>query len=476
MVGGEALSGGMLREVRERYPLVTVVNEYGPTEATVGCVRFWVRPGEELPAGVVPIGRPMRNTRVFVLDAGLGLVPPGVAGELYVAGAGLARGYLGRPGLTAERFVACPSGAPGERMYRTGDLARWNAAGQLEYLGRADDQVKVRGFRIELGEIEAVLAALPGVAAGGGGGAGGPAGGPAAGRVRGPGGRGGAGPGGAAGRGGAGAAGVHGAGRGGGAGGAAADRRTGSWTGGRCRPRSTPRAAAGPRPPPREQALCEVFAQVLGLDQVGVEDSFFDLGGHSLLATRLVSRVRAVLGAELPVRAVFEHPTPAALAQVLDGAAAARPPLVPMPRPRAAAAVVRAAAAVVPGAVPRAGHRVQPAVRVAAARPARYRGADRRAGGCGGPARVAAHGIRGRWTASPTSTSSPRGRPRSRSRATTARSAELAGLIDAAARHEFDLATELPIRAWLFTLSRAGACAGAAVPSHRQRRLVDAGR
>src|SRR5580693_4845648 len=108
VVGGEAMSGGMLRELRERYPLVTVVYEYGPTEATVGCVRFWVRPGEELPPEAVPIGRPMWNTRVFVLDGELGLVPPGVAGELYVAGAGVARGYLGRPGLTAERFVACP--------------------------------------------------------------------------------------------------------------------------------------------------------------------------------------------------------------------------------------------------------------------------------------------------------------------------------------------------------------------------------
>ncbi|MEU7187877.1 non-ribosomal peptide synthase/polyketide synthase [Streptomyces sp. NPDC045369] len=319
----------------------SMVNAYGPTEATV-CVTMT---GPLTVGGAPAVGTPIAGTRVYVLDAGLRPVAPGVVGELYVAGAGLARGYLNRPGWTAERFVACPFGVAGERMYRTGDLVRWRADGQVEFVGRADDQVKVRGFRIEPGEVEAVLTAHPGVARAA-----------VVAREDRPG-----------------------------------DRRLVAYAvpadatprqpdgsapdlpdvhaflgarlpghllpaaivflddlpltaSGKLDRRALPAPDAGDRPAgrtprpsrpartPEEEVLRGLFAEVLGVPEVGAEDGFFALGGHSLLATRLVNRVRTVLGAELGLRAVFETPTPAALATRL-GAVARRPALRPLPRP-----------------------------------------------------------------------------------------------------------------------------------------------
>ncbi|MCK9898049.1 amino acid adenylation domain-containing protein, partial [Frankia sp. AgB32] len=152
MVGGEALFGEQLVELRRRHPGLEVINHYGPTETTVGCVDYWLGSGGEVSSGPVPVGRPMWNTAVYVLDGRLGLVPPGVVGELYVSGSGVARGYVNRVGLTAACFVADPFVVGGGRMYRTGDRVRWASGGVLEFVGRVDDQVKVRGFRIEPGE------------------------------------------------------------------------------------------------------------------------------------------------------------------------------------------------------------------------------------------------------------------------------------------------------------------------------------
>ncbi len=162
IASGEALTTALARTVREALPATGLHNLYGPTEAAID-VTAWEAADE--PGGSVPIGRPVHNTGTYVLDAGLRPVPDGVTGELYLSGPQLARGYLGRPALTADRFVAHPFGPPGERLYRTGDLVRRRADGALVYVGRTDGQIKLRGLRVELGEIEAVVAEHPQVAA-----------------------------------------------------------------------------------------------------------------------------------------------------------------------------------------------------------------------------------------------------------------------------------------------------------------------
>ena len=156
LAGGDVLSVSHVRKVTQSLDGCQLINGYGPTEATTFSACYAVTDTAEF-GNSVPIGQPIWNTQIYVLDGGLEPVPGGVIGELYVSGAGLARGYLHRSGLTAERFVADPFGAAGSRMYRTGDLARWRADGVLEFLGRADQQLKLRGYRIEPGEIEAAL-------------------------------------------------------------------------------------------------------------------------------------------------------------------------------------------------------------------------------------------------------------------------------------------------------------------------------
>ncbi|MGF9980012.1 non-ribosomal peptide synthetase DhbF [Bacillus subtilis] len=326
LVGGEALPSGLLQALQDLHCSVT--NLYGPTETTIWSAAAFLEEGLQ---GVPPIGKPIWNTQVYVLDNGLQPVPPGVVGELYIAGTGLARGYFHRPDLTAERFVADPYGPPGTRMYRTGDQARWRADGSLDYIGRADHQIKIRGFRIELGEIDAVLANHPHIEQ-------------AAVVVREdqPG-----------------------------------DKRLAAYVvadgaidtaelrrymgaslpdymvpaafvemdelpltpNGKLDRKALPApdfsTSVSDRAPrtPQEEILCDLFAEVLGLARVGIDDSFFELGGHSLLAARLMSRIREVMGAELGIAKLFDEPTVAGLAAHLDLAQSARPALQRAERP-----------------------------------------------------------------------------------------------------------------------------------------------
>ncbi|MFI6955256.1 amino acid adenylation domain-containing protein [Nocardia sp. NPDC050408] len=306
LVIGEALPAELAQRFRDTYPQKELFNLYGPTEAAVSVTNHRVTDKD---AVSVSIGAPEWNSRVYVLDSRLRPVPVGVSGELYLAGAQLARGYFGRVDLTAERFVANPFES-GARMYRTGDLVAWNAHGELAYRGRTDFQVKIRGFRIELGEIEAALVALPEIAQ---------------------------------------AAVI-----------ADADQRTGdrlvAYLAGvdvdvaqvksalaRVLPSymvpaayvvlpALPRNANGkldrkalPAPEfeaqvfrapstPIEEIVAGVFADVLGVDRVGIDDDFFALGGNSLIATQVVARLGAALDTQVPVRVLFEAPTVATLA------------------------------------------------------------------------------------------------------------------------------------------------------------------
>ena len=324
----------MHREISAHLNIDRVTNGYGPTEATIDAVACSVAAGADGNLQI-PIGTPLPNYRVYVLDRSLQPVPVGVPGELYIAGTGLARGYLNRSALSAERFVADPFGPPGTRIYRTGDLARWRAEGVLDFLGRADQQLKLRGFRIEPGEIEAVLARHPSVAQ---------AAVIAREDPRG-------------------------------------DKRLVGYVVARSGQRVDPallrshvaeslpeymvpeaivvlealplspngkldrkalpapefgvRSSAAWRAPrtAHEEILCALFAETLGVPRVGIDDNFFELGGQSLLATRLVSRVRATLELELPIRALFEAPSVAELATRLREGQEVRARLVRQPRP-----------------------------------------------------------------------------------------------------------------------------------------------
>nr|APD72136.1 non-ribosomal peptide synthetase 5 [Streptomyces sp.] len=320
LTGGDVVSPSAVRRVLEHSQGAVVRHLYGPTETTLCVTQHEASPEHD---GPMPIGRPLDGTRVYVLDARLRPVPVGTPGELYIGGAGLARAYLGRPAFTAERFVADPFGPAGARLYRTGDLVCWGADGELRFLGRADRQVKIRGFRVEPGEAEAALARRPDV--------------------------------------------LHAAvvtwehhtgdtrlagfvvpapdadldpgetratlgvelpdflvpatvtvldelplTRNGKLDRASLVERAGKEA------RRRPRGGTPPRTP-RERALCEVFAEVLGVDAVGVDDGFFDLGGHSLLVIRLCTRLRRELGIDIAAKSLFIAPTVSALCALLDG-------------------------------------------------------------------------------------------------------------------------------------------------------------
>ena len=329
--GGEAASAPAMRTVMSHCPDTTVVHVYGPTETTTFSTCLPLETAHVDDDSAPPIGLPMDGVRHHVLDTDLRPVPLGVRGELYIGGAGVARGYHGAPAATAERFVADPFGPPGTVMYRTGDLVRWNHDGELEFIGRSDTQVKIRGFRIEPDEVRSAVLTAPCVAQA--------------------------------------TVVVHGD--------TPDSRRLVAYA--TPRPEGTLRAeevlahlkealpaymvpstivpleripltsngkidhsalplpsrtiSTRPARTPHEDLLTSLFAQVLDVDGVGPDDDFFALGGHSLSATRLVGRIRGAAGVEIPLQAVFDTPTPAGLAPRLTDGDETRPTLCPVERP-----------------------------------------------------------------------------------------------------------------------------------------------
>jgi amino acid adenylation domain-containing protein len=323
IIGGENLLAENIAFWQDFAPDTILVNEYGPTESVVGCCVYQI-PDSKAKAGSIPIGRPIANVEVYILDRYLQLVPIGVPGELHIGGAGLARGYLNRPDLTADKFVPNPFGdEPGARLYKTGDWARYLPDGNLEFLGRIDHQVKIRGFRIEPGEIEAVLGQHAAVRE-------------AVVLVQQD---------------------------------ARGEKRLVAYVAaeqesfhtaddlrsfvrqklpeymvpsafvlldalplmpnGKVDRRALPaldparphfeKALVAPRTP-TEEVLAAIWAESLGIERVGIHDNFFDLGGHSLLATQVVSRMRDAFQVEIPLRRLFETPTVAGLAESVEAA------------------------------------------------------------------------------------------------------------------------------------------------------------